>query len=59
MNNELELSECGKRFLKDSVMYEAISVIALSVGTTAEEYLLRFERALSKNPEIIYSIFEK
>jgi len=53
------LSEHGKRFLSDTVMYEALSIIAAEVGATAEEYLFRFESALLNNPEKIYSIFER
>ena len=56
---DFELSEHGKRFLSDTVMYEALNIIAAEVGTTAEEYLLRFESALLNNPEKIYSIFER
>lgn len=48
----------GLAFLEDERMRAALTVIAASVGVTPEEYLLRFEEALSECPETILGIFE-
>lgn len=52
------LSDEGLAFLNDPIMYAALTELAAEVGRTPEEYLLRFEEALSSNPEEIISIFE-
>lgn len=52
------LSAEGLAFLTDAEMSAALSAIAASGGVTPEEYLLRFEEALSERPEAILGIFE-
>ena len=52
------LSIEGRLFLSDPQMKLAISKIASEVGTTPEEYLLRFESVLNTDPERIFNIFE-
>ena len=51
------LSEPGLIFLNDPLMYEALCVVAASVGVTPEEYLLRFEEALLEKPKEIFDAF--
>lgn len=53
-----QLSKQGIKFLNDPVMYDALSVISNSLGSTPGEYLLRFEKVLNDNPEAIMGIFE-
>ena len=53
-----KLSENGRKFLKDPIMYEALKVISSAVGVTPEEYLLRFEAVLETTPKQVFSIFE-
>ena len=52
------LSAEGQAFLRDARLHDALSVIAASVGVSPEEYLLRFEEVLSKNPQAILGVFE-
>ena len=56
-NANKTLTDEGRKFLNDPVMREALTVVATSVGTSAEEYLLRFERILSENPNEIFALF--
>ena len=56
--NTLSVSEVGKEFLNDSVMLAALTVIAASVNSTPEEYLSRFETALSEKEKGLFEIFE-
>ena len=53
------LSQEGVKFLSDKVIYEALAAIASPLGVTPEEYLERFEMALSEKPEEIFSVFKK
>ena len=54
-----KLSEEGLELLSDPIMYEILYVVAMSVGISPEEYLLRFEKVLSDTPETILGLFEK
>ena len=56
--NKVDLSTEGRKFLSDPKVKKALSKIAASVGATAEEYLLRFEKILESDPQKILSIFE-
>ena len=55
MSKAVQLSGEGREFLSDALMYSLLSVIAESVGATPEEYLERFERAISEREEDVFS----
>ena len=57
--NMRELSGSGKEFLKDPIMYAALTVIVASLDSTPEEYLFRFERALLDKEKELNEVFEK
>ena len=56
---ERQLSPEGVAFLSDPLLYNALAKIATTVNSTPEEYLLRFEKALTEDPERMLEIFEK
>lgn len=56
---KIALSAEGIKFLNDPVMYAALSAIADSVNSTPEEYLLRFEAALTDDNDDLRDILEK
>ena len=58
VKENLKISESGLELLSDPLVYQILSVIAEPLGVTPEEYLLRFEEALLRNPEDILGIFE-
>lgn len=53
-----KLSKEGLELLNDPILYEMLSKITKEIGVTPEEYLLRFEKVLAKNPKAIFSVFE-
>jgi hypothetical protein len=42
-----------------SEFYKALSSVAVSIGASPKEYLLRFGKALSENAEAVFNVFEK
>ena len=55
----IQLSDEGKEFLSDAVIYTALSAIVEPLGITPREYLERFEKMLSENPSEILKAFGK
>jgi hypothetical protein len=53
------ISKEGKELLADPIMFDIITAEAISVGVTAEEYLIRFEQILSTTPDLIFKLFEQ
>lgn len=54
-----ELSEEGRAFLDDPIVYKALFFISKRVDSTPEEYLMRFERVLKTDPQKLFAIFER
>lgn len=57
MKNQQRLSSEGLAFLADPALRKALERITAPLGVTPEEYLLRFEEVLERDPDALLSIF--
>ena len=57
-NSYSNLSKEALELLSEPITYDMLSIITKEIGVTPEEYLMRFEEALSTNPNEIFEIFE-
>jgi hypothetical protein len=53
------LSAEGRELLSHPILRSRLERIAETVGVTAEEYLIRFEEILNREPQKIISAFER
>ena len=57
-NSYSNLSKEALELLSEPITYDMLSIITKEIGVTPEEYLMRFEEALSTNPNAIFEIFD-
>lgn len=57
MNKRIRLSPEGRAFLADPALSLSLKRICQPLGVTPEQYLLRFEEVLERDPDALLSIF--